>query len=381
MSIAGILGRWFLVSAFTGVLALFLVPGARAQNESSAPADSPAGIGSSQPVPMAPSAGPLNYPDLGDASTPGMVPVTPPPAPEGAPAGLSALEVVRASLFDDIYSDEAKARWTPLYLSTYFSEGWNTPFVLPTSSSAGAPRQGWVGAFDGQFFRAWFFAFAYDQGVNQKIGNGYVGRYTIFAPLNRRLEFQVDSLFIVSNKGGASNTYHGNMGDNTFWLKTLLCETKNYGYGFALGYNAPTGRTENGQGNNALTTSFRGLWFPFGGMWMIRGETGPVIPFAHTGCTQYTNVLAAGRYFPGSKESWFQQWWFYLVATQSSTISGTPRHETSFSLSPGIRCKLTGRAFENVGTGLWYFLANVNVPMTGPQAFSYQPIFALLYDY
>lgn len=95
-------------------------------------------------------------------------------------------------------------RWTPLYLRTYFSDGWNTPFVLPTSSSAGAPRQGWVGAFDGQFFRAWFFAFAYDQGVNQKIGNGYVGRYTLFAPLNRRLEFQIDSYFIVSNKGGTA---------------------------------------------------------------------------------------------------------------------------------------------------------------------------------
>jgi hypothetical protein len=310
-----------------------------------------------------------------------MVPGTPPPAPAGYAPDRSVLDLIGASLFDDIYSDEAKARWTPLYLSTYFTDGWNTPFVLPTSSSAGAPRQGWVGAFDGQFFRAWFFAFAYDQGVNQKIGNGYVGRYTIFVPLNRRLEFQVDSLFIVSNKGGASNTYHGNMGDNTFWLKTLLCETKNYGYGFALGYNAPTGRTENGQGNNSLATSFRGLWFPFGGMWMIRGETGPVIPFAHTGYTQYQNVLAAGRYFPGSKESWFQQWWFYVVATQSSTIAGTPRHESSFSLLPGFRCKLTGRVFESVGTGLWYFFADVNVPMTGPQAFSYQPIFAILYDY
>ncbi len=380
MSIAGILRRWVLVSAFTGVIALFPGPRAWAQNELST-ADAPAGMGSNPPVPMAPSTGPLNPADFGAAGAPGMTPGPPPAAPSGYAQDRSVLDVIGASLFDDIYSDEAKARWTPLYLSTYFTDGWNTPFVLPTSSSAGAPRQGWVGAFDGQFFRAWFFAFAYDQGVNQKIGNGYVGRYTLFAPLNRRLEFQVDSLFIVSNKGGASNTYHGNIGDQTFWLKTLLCETKNYGYGFALGYNAPTGRTENGQGNNSLTTSFRGLWFPFGGMWMIRGETGPVIPFAHTGYTQYANVLAAGRYFPGSKESWFQQWWFYVVATQSSTIAGTPRHETSFTLLPGFRCKLTGRLFESVGTGLWYFFADVNVPMTGPQAFSYQPIFAVLYDY
>ncbi len=250
--------------------------------------------------------------------------------------------------------------------------------MLPTSSTAGAPRQGWVGAFDGQFFRAWFFAFAYDQGINSHIGNGYVGRYTLFAPLSRRLEFQIDSFFVVSNKGGTSNTYHGNVGDNTFWLKSQICETKNYGYGFVLGYNAPTGRTENGQGNNYLVTSFRGLWFPFGGKWMIRGETGPIIPFAHTGYTQYQNVLGAGRYFPGSKESWFQQVWLYLVATETSTVAGTPRHESQLTLLPGMRCKIPGL---NIGTGLWYFFADVNVPVTGPQSFSYQPIFAVLYDY
>ncbi len=163
-------------------------------------------------------------------------------------------------------------------------------------------------------------------------------------------------------------------------MKTLLCETKNYGYGLALGYNAPTGRTENGQGYNALTTSFRGLWFPFGGMWMIRGETGPVIPFAHTGYTQYQNVLGVGRYFPGSKDGWLQQVWLYLVATQTSTVAGTPRHETAFTLLPGMRCKIPGPV-EKIGTGLWYFFADVNVPMTGPQAYSYQPIFAVLYDY
>jgi len=378
MSMADIFRRWVLVSVFTVVLAVLPVPGARAQNESSAPADSPAGVGASQPVPMAPSAGPFNFPAYEESSAPPEVPVTLSAAPAGYAPDRTVLDVIGASLFDDIYSEEAKARWTPLYLRTYLTDGWNSPFVLPTSSSAGAPRQGWVGAFDGQFFRAWFFAFAYDQGINQKIGDGYVGRYTIFVPLNRRLEFQWDSYFIVSDKGGASNTYHGNIGDQTFWLKTLLCETKNYGYGCVLGVNVPTGRTENGQGLNYLQTGFRYLWFPFGGNWMIRGETGPIIPFAHTGYTQYQNVLGVGRYFAGSKDSWFQQWWFYLVATQTSTIAGTPRHETTFTLLPGIRCRLP---FLKLGTGLWYFFADVNVPMTGPQAFSYQPIFAVLYDY
>jgi hypothetical protein len=221
-------------------------------------------VDANQPVPTGPCTNPMNSTGFIALGAPAMV-AGAGPIPARTAGNLSIPEVVLASLFDDIYSEQAQGRWTPLYLRDYLTDGWNTPFVSPTSSSAGAPRQGWVGAFDGQFFRAWFFAFAYDQGLNSHLGNGYVGRYTIFAPSNRRLEFQWDSLFIVSNKGGSSNTYHGNVGDQTFWLKTLLCETKNYGYGCVLGINVPTGRTENGQGLNYLQPGFRYLWFPFGG--------------------------------------------------------------------------------------------------------------------
>jgi hypothetical protein len=373
-----ILSRWALAAAVIEALALLLVPGATAQPAPLGPAAFRAEVGSNAPAPATPIASPLNAPESGDADAPAMVPGPLSAVPPGYESRRSVLDVIRASLFDDIYSEEAQARWTPLYLRTYFTDGWNTPFVLPTSSSAGAPRQGWVGAFDGQLFRSWFFAFAYDQEVSSRVGDGYVGRYTIFAPFNRRLAFQWDSLFIVSNKGGASNTYHGNMGDQTFWLRTLLCETKNYGYGYILGVNVPTGRTENAQGLNYLQTGFRFLWFPFGGRWMVRGESGPIIPFAGTGYTKYQDVLGVGRYFAGSEDSWFQQVWLYLVATQTSTIAGTSRRETAFTLQPGMRCKIP---FLTLGTGLWYFFANVNLPMTGPQSFSYQPIFAVLYDY
>ena len=86
MSIAGILRRWVLVSAVTGVLALIQVPGVRAQAVSSSPAVSPADVGSSQPVqmppnpnpnqpvPTAPSPGPLNSPANGVTGAPGWRP-------------------------------------------------------------------------------------------------------------------------------------------------------------------------------------------------------------------------------------------------------------------------------------------------------------------
>ncbi|MGC8641045.1 MAG: hypothetical protein ACP5XB_14365 [Isosphaeraceae bacterium] len=394
MSTAGRIGKWVRVSVKSAVLFGLFLPAAGAQAPPTSLDGSPGIRSPNEPLPLAPSAGSFTVPAFGDTGgstatpvgSPTMTPTgastmaptgAPPPATSTGPA-LSALEVIRASLFDDIYSDEAKARWTPLPLSTFFTEGWNTPFVLPTSSSGGAPRQGWVSAFGGQFFRAWFFAFAYTQGINSNLGNGYLGRYTIFAPLNRRLEFQVDSLFIVSNKGGASNTYHGNVGDTYFWANFQLSESKNFGQTLGLGVAAPTGRTENAQGLNALWPTYRFLWFPGGGKWMVRGETGPIIPLASTGYTQYQSVLAAGRYFPGSKDSLFQQWWLYLVAIQTSTVTGTPRRESLVTVMPGMRCKIPGLT---LGTGAWYFFADVNVPLTGPQSFSYQPIFAILYDY
>src|SRR5271157_6495287 len=114
MSIAGILRRWVLVSAVTGVLALIQVPGVRAQAVPPSPAVSPADVGSSQPVqmppnpnpnqpvPPAPSPGPLNSPANGDTGAPGMAPGmapgTPPAAPAGYSSGLSPLEVIYKSL-------------------------------------------------------------------------------------------------------------------------------------------------------------------------------------------------------------------------------------------------------------------------------------------
>ena len=145
----------------------------------------------------------------------------------------------------------------------------------------------------------------------------------------------------------------------------------------------PTGRQENGAGVAGIQPRYQ-FWWNFWDKWVLKGETGLKMPTNHaktSGYTDYHNLLALGRYFPGSKESWFQQSWFCLVADAESTIAGSPRHFTSFSLLRGMRCRMTGRLFENLGTGLWYFFASVNVPMTGPQAFSYQPIFAVLYDY
>src|SRR5208337_5413523 len=253
MSIAGILWRWVLVSAVTGVLALIQVPSVRAQavqpvqmppnpnpnqpvqmapspgpNQPVQMAPSPGpnqpvqmapSPGPNQPVQMAPSPGPLNSPAYGDTGAPG----TPPQVPLHSPTGLSPLEVIRRSLTDSIYEPADQARWSPLPLSTFFTEGWDQPFVLPTTGggglkgSGGSPRFGWINDFGGVQYRAWFFELFYANnvlGANYRSnGNRYILDYTIFIPFNRRFEIQFDWTTIISNKGGLNNTYHGNIGD------------------------------------------------------------------------------------------------------------------------------------------------------------------------
>src|SRR5271166_3277609 len=236
MSIAGILRRWVLVSAVTGVLALIQVPGVRAQAVPPSPAVSPADVGSSQPVqmppnpnpnqpvPTAPSPGPLTSPANGDTGAPGMAPGTvpgmapgtvpgmapgtvpgmapgtvpgtvpgmapgvapgiapgaPPAAPAGYSPGQSTLDVIYQSIFGDIYTKEDMARWTPMTLGGFFSfsDGWDTPYVFPRNTSNGTPRHAWLEGLGGVFYRAWFFAFVYANDIGPKgapNNNAYVG--------------------------------------------------------------------------------------------------------------------------------------------------------------------------------------------------------------
>ena len=120
--------------------------------------------------------------------------------------------------------------------------------MFPKNSANGTPRHGWVDGLGGVFYRAWFFAFVYANDIGPK-NNLYVGQYTIFLPLNRRFEWQFDVPFIVSNKGGTSNTYHGNIGDLTIHNRFMLSESDTFGQLFEFDVRVPTGNSaDNGNG-------------------------------------------------------------------------------------------------------------------------------------
>jgi hypothetical protein len=78
------------------------------------------------------------------------------------PQEVGVLQAAAESLTGDVYAEPS--RWRPLSLETLFSEGWNQPWASPPTGAGGAPRQGWLDAADGVFYRLAIGTFAYKHG-------------------------------------------------------------------------------------------------------------------------------------------------------------------------------------------------------------------------
>ena len=358
---------------------------ARAQTQvgpaRSAPdADVPAAVAT--PGPTSPPSDFANLVDEVEAGDPPafpeFLPGTLPPG-AGAPVQNELLGMIGESMFGN-RSD----LWRPLSLSTFFSEGWLEPWYPCPRSTTGAPRQGWINSFDGVFYRLFFFDFSY---VNdfKKNGNEYLGTLTLFTPISRRFELRFDVPFIASNKGGQSNTYHGNFGDFTVAPRFLLSESQDLTQIVALHVSTPTGSTVNGNGQTTLTPRYV-FWYgglPGGGV--IRGGTGLTIPTNNAGVTStiggarktvpgarttYTYDLAVGKYWtphdatPGDLVT-------YLSIDGYTTLDDRGPMYSYLSVTPGFRFHLGND---------YFFLAGIEVPVTGPknQSFAWAPTFWLL---
>jgi hypothetical protein len=77
--------------------------------------------------------------------------LTGPPALAAEPQTMGVFDAARESLVGDVYATPSS--WRPLPARTFFSEGWNQPWASPAAGPGGAPRQGWINAFDGVFYR------------------------------------------------------------------------------------------------------------------------------------------------------------------------------------------------------------------------------------
>jgi hypothetical protein len=185
---------------------------------------------------------------------------------------MGLFDTITESLFGDVY---AEGQWRPLSLSTLFSEGWLEPWAAAPAGRDGlTPRHGWLGSFDGVFYRLWFATFGYSHDLKTPFGgNWYTGDYSIFLPFSRRFEVFLDVPFVVAN--GTKNPargYTSQFGDLNIVPRILLSETAATTQVFALSIRTPTGTTGTGNGVMALTPRYE-FWTNPGGPWVVRAAS------------------------------------------------------------------------------------------------------------
>jgi hypothetical protein len=277
--------------------------------------------------------------------------------------------VVEMGLFDTITESICghpdPDSWRPLLCSTLFSEGWFEPWVPSPNGSGGAPRQGWINAADGYFYRLWFFTFA--EGFNQgNRSNAYLGAYTLYTPLSRRLLLITNIPFVERNgvasglpiaggpSGSQTRTVTRNQttfGDLTFTPRVMLHETQDWTFTAETAVTVPTGNQPLA-GKTALTPAVA-FWNNFAGRWVIRGAFGDLIPLGGRGHDTLISQLAIGCTFTDHDVPLFGDLALYVSAVVDTPLSQGQR--TNMTLTPGMRTHL-GRD--------WYFLAGLPTPLT-----------------
>ena len=281
----------------------------------------------------------------------------------------SLVGVISESLFGDVY---AEGRWRPLELGTFFSDGWLEPWAVGPAGREGlTPRHGWLGAFNGVFFRLWSAQLNYSNGVSSPVpGNRYTGSASIFLPFSRRFEVLIEDPFVVS--GPTADPRHGyrdDSGDLVVAPRFLLAESAATTHVFALEIRTPTGSHATGGGITSLAPRYEFWTNPFGA-WVVRGSTSLVVPLGgyQPSPTQVTGGLAVGRYFT-PHDMLFGDLALYLACDLGVPLNDTASTKTDVTLGPGTRFHLGAD---------YYFLNYWAFPVTGPHPENYVAQFAVV---
>jgi hypothetical protein len=300
---------------------------------------------------------------------------------------MGPLDVIRESLFGAA-SEEA---WRPLGLATFFTEGWDEPYVKSPPGTNGAPKQNWFGAADAIFTRLSSLNFFYTNGMTtntglllspfpwspvkpQTNGNQYWASYNLYLPLNQRLELLVVVPFVASNKTSPTGHYVANFGDLTLSGRFRLIEQRNFAFQAVLTERTPTGQTVNGNDINFITPSVE-LWWNFAPRWVLRGGTGINIDTGRTSSTDsYFNNVAMGRYLTSKDARFFRELVAHVAVATTSDVLGRKDHVTDVYVAPGVRFGLDRNH-------KWYALGAIQVPVSGPHVYAYQLDLALARNY
>ena len=261
-----------------------------------------------------------------------------PPSIVGASDGPYTIwEVISQSIF---IKHAPKREWTPLYATTFFTEGWLQPQIDPPSGSGGSLRQGWIGVPDAFFNRQIIFGmYSYTQGANGR-PNEQVGSFLLESPISRRWDvgFIVPYIDNLQGNGRPSAT---SFGDVTIENRFLVHETQDLTVSFNVNIRTPTGDAITGN-DQTLLTSYFAFYKDLGYKgWSVRGAAGLDDPLNGPSANRFTTLfqsMGIGRtLFPHSTP---------IVGdlTPNVCFNATEALDTSknavFSITPGFRTHL-----------------------------------------
>ncbi len=256
---------------------------------------------------------------------------------------------------------------------TFFTEGWLEPWAdAPAGRDGLTPRHGWLGAFNGVFYRLWTTDFAYTNAVNAPYhGNRYGGTLSIFLPFSRRFELLIEEPFLAAN--GTVDVRRGYItqsGDLTIRPRLLLAENEAASHVFSFGVTTPTGSPATGGGVLSLTPRYE-FWNNPVGPWVARGSASLTVPIGSapaSAATVFDGGFAVGRYFT-PHDIPFGDLVFYAACDVAVPLDRTSSNATSVILGPGTRFHL-GDDF--------YLLNFWGFPVTGPHPDAYSVQFAIV---
>jgi hypothetical protein len=297
-----------------------------------------------------------------------------------------AFDVIRESILGAASEED----WTPLSLSTFFTDGWNAPYAKSPAGINGTPRQNWFGAADGIFSRLWSLNFFYTNGMTTNTGlllspfpwspvkpnasgNQFWASYNLYVPLNQRLELLAVVPFVAANKTPAGH-YVANFGDLTISERFRLVEQKNFSALAVLTERTPTGQTINGNDITYVTPSLE-FWWNWAPRWVLRGGTGINIDTGRPSATStYFNNVAIGRYLTTNDAPIFKELVAHIGISTMSDVLGRKNHITEVYISPGVRFGLDRDQ-------KWYALGVLQVPVSGPRPYAFQLDLAVARNY
>lgn len=276
---------------------------------------------------------------------------------------MGLFDTMRESLCGDA------GRWRPLTLGNFFSEGWHEPWAGGPAGQCGlTPRHGWLGAFEGVFYRLWLVSGTYQHNVNKPSGGDFYGsNFTTFLPFSRRFELFLNvPFFAVNGTEDPTRGYRSDFGDVQVAGSFLLSESEACTQLFTLGATLPTGEAETGGNLSAINPRYS-FWSNPVGAWVVRGGTGVNFPLDNSAAqTTYNGDIAVGRYFRPSNVP-FGDLVFYVNCNVTVPLEGDGT--TNVGVGPGTRFQIAGN---------WWFLSYLEYQVGDDKPFDYQVQLAIV---